>query len=271
MSALPWQDPLALARPVARRGEPMVLLYSGLHTPDSGRYSYLATNPEQIVQGAMFQLPAARPVLGWLGYGLRHTLESLPPDAPGPLTLPDSWWMQPRSVLRFDHEQQRIDCEHGDRPALPTARPAPLEPAPAIAELHSNFSKAAYLRMIERTLEQIHAGNFYQANMTRKFYGRFAESPDPFALFARLCERSPAPYSAYIQYKDTAVISSSPERFIRMDASGHVTAQPIKGSAPRGATPAADDALRDALYESAKDRAENLMIVDLMRNDLARA
>lgn len=276
MSALPWQHPLDVARPLARRGEPLALLYSGLRTPDSGRYSYLATDPAAVTTGSDFRLPAARPLVGWLGYGLRQALESLPPDAPGPLTLPDSWWMQPDTFLRFDHEAHTITPEpgmpeQGTPEALPAEPAAPAYAAPPIAELASNFSKTRYLHTIERTLEQIHAGNFYQANITRKFYGRFTQTPDAFALFTQLCAVSPAPYSAFIQYDDTAVISSSPERFLHIDANGRVTAQPIKGSAPRGSNTAEDEALREALYHSAKDRAENLMIVDLMRHDLARA
>jgi para-aminobenzoate synthetase component 1 len=91
-----------------------------------------------------------------------------------------------------------------------------------------------------------------------------------FSLFCRLCSVSPAPYSAFLKYEDKAVISSSPECFIHIQADGLVEMRPIKGSAARGLSEEEDKKIADKLYNSTKDRAENLMIVDLCRNDLSR-
>jgi len=93
---------------------------------------------------------------------------------------------------------------------------------------------------------------------------------DPFALYCELRELNPAPFAAYLELPEAAILSSSPERFLRLDASGHVESRPIKGTRPRGATPDEDRRLEDELRGSEKDRAENLMIVDLVRNDLGR-
>lgn len=284
-----WISPLDMARTI--NAPQWVLLYSGTKSRHSGRYSFLALEPEAIVENSTHftdnrQLATGN-WLGWLGYGLRHATESLPADAPGPITLPDLWMMKPKQVIRFDHERQEITDSHSPHPTpLPkgegsvgfaAARKAPSpwgegwgEGQAAITTLSSNMTKAEYLSIVEKTIEQIHAGAFYQANITRKFYGRFTHPPDGFALFERLCEISPAPYSAYIRDGDRHIISSSPECFLRISADGKITAQPIKGSAPRGESPEADATLHDALKASPKDRAENLMIVDLMRNDLSR-
>jgi aminodeoxychorismate synthase component I len=265
MRSLPWQSPLTVARSIT--SSEMVLLYSSMQTPDSGRYSYLAADAEEVFEGPEFDIPSGR-VFGWLGYGLRYALESLPADSPAPITLPDKWLIRPKNLCRFDHEKQELAATG----TLPEIREQTTDSSsPTIVELSSNFTKAEYLRSVEHTLEQIGQGSFYQANITRKFYGRFDRAPDSFALFERLCAISPAPYSAFIRRGNTSILSSSPERFLNITADGWVTAQPIKGSAPRGATPQEDEAIRNALYHSSKDRAENLMIVDLMRNDLSRA
>jgi anthranilate/para-aminobenzoate synthase component I len=143
-------------------------------------------------------------------------------------------------------------------------------PVPGIESLHSNMSRAEYLAHAGAIIARIHAGDLYQANLTRKFGGTFAAAPDGFSLFCRLCELSPGAYSAYLRCGDTHIISSSPELFLSIDAAGRMLSEPIKGSAPRGASQSADLALRRSLEESGKDRAENLMIVDLMRHDFSR-
>ncbi|TAE83626.1 MAG: anthranilate synthase component I family protein, partial [Alphaproteobacteria bacterium] len=112
----------------------------------------------------------------------------------------------------------------------------------------------------------IAAGSFYQVNLTRKESGQWHEPLTPlhaWALFTRLCARSPAPYSAFISHKDSYILSSSPELFVELDAHGHISSRPIKGTLGR------EHASED-LHRSEKNRAENLMIVDLVRHDLAQ-
>ena len=125
------------------------------------------------------------------------------------------------------------------------------------------MDKARYIESVEQTLEQIAAGEFYQANITRKFYGEFSEPPEPFAVFEKLCETSPGTYSAYLKFDGKHILSSSPECFLTLGQDGKVESRPIKGTAPRSSDP-------QTLAHSIKDRAENLMIVDLMRNDLSQ-
>ena len=134
--------------------------------------------------------------------------------------------------------------------------------------LRSSFTHAAYLDVVARVREYIFAGDIFQANLSQRFEAPLDEPP--WALYRRLRTRNAAPFAAYLDFPEGVVVGASPERFLRVDAGGHVETRPIKGTRPRGVGPEHDAALGQALTESAKDRAENLMIVDLLRNDLSR-
>jgi para-aminobenzoate synthetase component 1 len=135
-------------------------------------------------------------------------------------------------------------------------------------ELRSSFTRSGYLDAVRRVRDYIFAGDIFQANLSQRFEAPLHESP--WAFYARLRSRNPAPFAAFLETPDASVISASPERFLHVDRHGFVETRPIKGTRPRGVGPEHDAALGQALAESAKDRAENLMIVDLMRNDLSR-
>ncbi len=212
---------------------------------------------------------------GYLGYGLKNSLEKLAADRPNWLALPNLCLMRFHTVYRFDHDERRVDFWSdvpGTKPLMPMSQSdiaAPTVMSPAL----QYDTRTAYLSKAAEIIERIHAGDLYQANLTRKFTGEFSQPPDAFGLFRRLCEASPAPYSAFLKLGDTQILSSSPELFLHIDAAGQVRTRPIKGTAAAiykdaGAGPTNR---ADALAASAKDRAENLMIVDLMRNDFSRA
>jgi para-aminobenzoate synthetase component 1 len=117
--------------------------------------------------------------------------------------------------------------------------------------------------------EYIVAGDIFQANLSQRFQAPLREPP--FDLYRRLRRWNPAPFAAYLGFDRLEIMSASPERFLRLDENRrHVETRPIKGTRPRGLGPMHDAALGRALAESAKDRAENVMIVDLLRNDLSR-
>ena len=139
--------------------------------------------------------------------------------------------------------------------------------------LHGDFKPdidaATYRGAIERIHEYIRAGDCYQVNYTQRFQSRY--SGDPWGAYCALRRACPTPFSGYMNLGgDNAILSLSPERFMRLE-NGRIEARPIKGTRPRGATAEADLANADQLCNSAKDRAENLMIVDLLRNDIGRA
>ncbi len=139
---------------------------------------------------------------------------------------------------------------------------------PLPRNLSCTFEPAEYAKRVAELIEEIAAGNVYEANLTQRMALPF--SGDSWALYLALRRESPAPFAAYLALTDGAILSSSPERFLHLRETGEVESRPIKGTRPRGSTPETDAALAAELAHSAKDRAENLMIVDLVRNDLGR-
>jgi len=161
-------------------------------------------------------------------------------------------------------------------PAVAVSRPVPAPTYPVVGVEHaeriglrSTFTHRGYLDAVARVRDYIIAGDIFQANLSQRFH---APAPaDLFDLYGRLRRRNPAPFAAYLDFDEVCVLSASPERFLLLDEDGrHVETRPIKGTRPRGLGPMHDAALGRALSESDKDRAENVMIVDLLRNDLSR-
>jgi para-aminobenzoate synthetase component 1 len=132
-----------------------------------------------------------------------------------------------------------------------------------------DLAQAQFKSAIGRTIDYIEAGDIYQANITQRFRAKLPGAFDRLALYEALRSRNPATFAAYVDFGDTALLSSSPERFLKLEGR-QVETRPIKGTRPRGRSPAEDSALAAELLASAKDRAENLMIVDLLRNDISR-
>lgn len=161
---------------------------------------------------------------------------------------------------------------------VPRAGDAGAEPAPApvvdmadpraAAVLRLRHDQAAYLKRIDECLEEIRRGESYEVCLTNMV--SVALPVDPLRVYAQLRRISPVPYAAMLEFPDVTVLSASPERFLTVGADRVAESKPIKGTRPRGATPDEDEALRRDLRDSDKDRAENLMIVDLVRNDLNR-
>lgn len=277
--SLPWSEPLALAAAV--REPCWVLLYSGTRTSYSGRYSYLACQLAEKISADNFSVLKDKlgdnsalfdnAWFGLLGYGLKNSLEQLPQDEANWLTLPALVMMRFHTIYQFDHETKTLTCWTDSKEIPYTQADAHMHsPLPRVTSLNSPMSETEYLQNAGTVLEHIKRGDLYQANLTRKFIGEFETAPDYFSVFRELCKVSPAPYSAFFRLDDTYILSSSPELFLRADNKGHVETRPIKGTAPRYSDAARDAQSLQALANSSKDKAENLMITDLMRNDLAR-
>ena len=142
----------------------------------------------------------------------------------------------------------------------------PSEPDPATARVR--HSSSDYIALIERAQHHIEIGDVYQVCLTNEI--TVEGSRDPLAVFLRLRQSNPAPYSAFIKFGDQVLVSSSPEQFIRVSVDGLVSSKPIKGTRPRGESADQDAAIAAELQQDKKERAENLMIVDLMRNDIGK-
>jgi para-aminobenzoate synthetase component 1 len=261
-------------------------------------------NIEKIVELPPFQGGAA----GLFGYDLCHHIERLPRPSRDEFETPDlavgfyDWvvafdhlqrraWIistglpetepkrrQHRARQRLRAVQRRLTEAAGPNGAatgterlversLTVAAPFDLFPLARFQGVFSNFDRAGYLAAARRAIEYVHAGDCFQVNLSQRLLYR-ATIP-PLELYGRLRQRNPAPFAAYFDLGDFAIASASPERFLRVEA-GRVETRPIKGTRPRGSTPEEDARQRDELLRSAKDRAENVMIIDLLRNDLGR-
>lgn len=230
---------------------------------------------------------------GFFGYGLGRTLERLPPEeAPYAVDdqhLPDMALGFYDTVLAFDMIGRRAfivstglpESEAARQSARAEARiaeiaararaatPAMPRPAGMPGSVSSNFSRDAYEQAVARVIEYIHAGDIFQANLSQRFETELGSGDTPYALYLRLRDASPAPFASFFNFGEGTIVSSSPERFLSC-RNGIVETKPIKGTRPRGSTPDEDTQLAAALLASEKDRAENVMIVDLLRNDLSR-
>jgi para-aminobenzoate synthetase component 1 len=245
---------------------------------------------------------------GYIGYEFGRTLEPMPESRYDDLGLPDlvlgiydwviAWdhaanraWLvstgipEERVDLRLVHAQRRRDAVlaslRGQRSAFESAWvdwPPGRVTAPSyqveepslsgISGLRSSFTRDAYMNAVGTVREYILAGDIFQANLSQRFEAPLTEAPWP--LYKRLRTRNSAPFAAFLDFPEAAILSASPERFLRVAPDGWVETRPIKGTRPRGLGPEHDAHLGRELVESEKDQAENLMIVDLMRNDLSR-
>ena len=174
------------------------------------------------------------------------------------------------AAARADAARQEISMWQQRLTGVPhqTLPPPPAAPALA-APPHSNFSKAAYCQAVADLVEHILDGDIFQANLAQCYDARLGADDTALAYYRRLRRAGPAPFSAFLQLGARALASASPERFLSVDK-GRVETRPIKGTQKRGRDAAEDAAIAAALTASAKDRAENVMIVDLLRNDLAK-
>ena len=223
-------------------------------------------------------------LVGYLAYDLGHALERLPTIAADDQGLPllrlalHDWvlawdrrtgaaWIGGRAVDGDAATLDRRIAAIVDRLRQPVSAAAPSEPA--ALTFTSSLSRGAYLAGVESVRASIAHGDIYQANLTRRLAAPFDAEPWP--LYRRLRTGDPSLYAAYLDLGGRrAILSASPEPFLAVDQNGHVTTDPIKGTRPRGRTREQDRELACELLASDKDRAENVMIVDVLRNDLGR-
>jgi para-aminobenzoate synthetase component 1 len=257
----------------------------------------LEADPWQMLRGllhaartrAQAGLPAAGLAVGYLSYDLNRTLERLSPPPGGGLGLPEIYLAFYDAAAVYDRrsgEAVLVGSDAGaesapgrpnggarraitslrrklDGVAAPNARPAPR----LLRELTSPLPREDYARRVVEALEAIGRGEIYEVNLSHRLEGVLRG--DPIETFRALARRHPEPFSAYLDLGTHQIVCHSPERFVLFD--GRVaTSCPIKGTAPRGFTPMDDAYLALVLAGSAKNRAENVMIVDLVRNDLGR-
>lgn len=230
--------------------------------------------------------------VGYLGYDLCHHLERLQQYPPDDLQFPDLALGFYDVVLAFDHHQQQAMIISS---GLPETEPV-LQAARAqkraydllekmkvkekisnhinlvklsLNKITSNFTQTNYEQAVEQVRDYIEAGDIYEANISQRFTTILPAHAEPYQLYQQLRRINPAPFAAYMHFADTVIASASPERFLKL-AEGVVESRPIKGTCKRSSDLAEDASLAQALLCSEKDRCENIMIVDLLRNDLSK-
>ncbi|QOZ36562.1 aminodeoxychorismate synthase component I [Bradyrhizobium sp. CCBAU 53421] len=226
---------------------------------------------------------------GFLAYDLNRTLERVPSPSNFGLRLPQSMLHFYDVVVSFDHREGRCWIvstgwpeqdptrrterarRRADEFAALLAKPkSPRIIIPSTAGAwHCNFSRQRFMAAVQRVIDLIMAGDIFQANIAQRFSARVSPLFDPLTFYCQLRSLNPAPFAALLRYGKLTIASSSPERFLRLDGR-QVETRPIKGTIARAADSAEDARRAKLLLASEKDRAENIMIVDLLRNDLSR-
>lgn len=253
------------------------------------RMTTIETDPLQIVQciinryrfsSGNYPLPLCAGLMGYLSYDLKDCIEELPRTSIDDLHLPHLYMVAPSIILVEDLLEKKktifVSSVGGDAlqrkdhflDTINTAIPeTKISTSVNQLPMSSCFEPEEYMRAIEDIRDYIVRGHVYQVNMSQRFETSF--HGDPFALFASMFNRNPAPFFAYINAGDHHIVSTSPERFIELRGR-YVETRPIKGTRPRGKTPEDDLKNRSDLATSRKDDAELSMIVDLLRNDIGK-
>lgn len=288
---LTWHEPVAVAQLLAAlHGEEGLIWLDGDGSA-LGRWVTLAAGPRQTLccRGRPGEAGAQNPFTmlraldpghwtGWLSYEAAAWTEPGNPWASDPLAT--LWIARHDPVLRFDLQTHQLWIEGTDETtiaALATALEQPLEARSTqptsipLSSWHHHSDRQAFAAGVQRIRELIAAGDLFQANLTACCSTAWPKPGTALGLFERLREACPAPFAGLvIADQQEALLSTSPERFLQVNAEGRVQTRPIKGTRPRNSDPERDADLAAELVCSSKDRAENVMIVDLLRNDLGR-
>ena len=245
---------------------------------------------EYKMESGELPVPFTGGAVGYFSYDLCHFIEKLPKKAIDDLNLPECYLGFYDAIVAFDHLQhktyiistgfpesgaekrrRRAEVRLNElRNAVVLAPPPVVTSAEKIGEgikLKANFSHEGYLEAVTKAREYIGAGDIFQVNLSQRLEVNL--SVTPFELYKRLRRINPAPFAGYLNFEGVEIVGASPERFLKLKGD-LVETRPIKGTKPRGKTTEEDRELAESLLKSAKDRAENIMIVDLERNDIGR-
>lgn len=278
---LVWRDPVSVAAGLRELDGALALISDG---GALGRRSYVAACPDHVRVGPFDDLKSFRdPALtNSVVALLAYDAGARPATGDRPSAWPDLMLARYPAVLVFDHQTRTVTAVGQGDDAAAAMNAADLAetwlakaeasatPSPPALRLDAETPAEAYRSAVSDVVERIGRGELFQANIARAWSGRLRDDAHPFDVLVRLSERSAA-YGAYWRLGDRAIVSNSPEMFLTFDPdTRRVETRPIKGTRPRHADRGRDADLAAELASSAKDRAENLMIVDLMRNDLSR-
>jgi para-aminobenzoate synthetase component 1 len=284
-------DLVPLVRYLADRGN-VILLESQSSDHPWSRKSYLAALPEAeivarddhitITQNGHERHETGNPwewlhtfraeqegwLVGYLGYDLKNHIEDLHSQNPDPISAPDLFFMNPGLLIEIDAASNTIDVIQGKIPhECEYSQYHEGNSNFVLDDFYPVVPRDDYLDRIDQIQQGIFEGTYYEVNLSHQMKGVF--EGDTLALYQRMKKIGPVPFGAYMKLADLTICCQSPERFLAKEGAT-VFSQPIKGTARRGSNLDEDKVIKNQLSSSAKERAENLMIVDLVRNDLSR-
>ncbi len=213
-------------------------------------------------------------LFGYLSYDLKNKTEKLSSKNPDYIQLPEMHFFQPAYLVKiFSNQIEISSCKESPTELWKTIQtipntPLPYSPTIDPTQIKSRISKANYLKTIIKIKDHLLRGDIYEMNFCQEFYVD-AIKLNPASLFAKFNKISQAPFSAFYRLNDKYLLCASPERFLKKEGQ-QLISQPIKGTIKRGKTTSENKKLTQQLLHSKKDRSENVMIVDLVRNDLSR-
>lgn len=246
----------------------------------------------QLSSSSTADIPFMAGLVGYFGYEMQKYVESVPTHRNDPVKAPEAMWMFVDQILIFDHLEQKAylsrmitdagQVEQSERQmdeiidylfrASQTPLAEPVLTSVHVQEYEQLFQQRetlpTFVEKMNKIKDYIARGDIYQACFTHQITAPF--KTDPFELYRILRRVNPAPFSCYIQMEGISILSTSPERFLKLDQHRMLESRPIKGTRPRSSEGKADQMLMQDLQTSMKDRAENVMIVDLVRNDLGK-
>ncbi|TYP95281.1 para-aminobenzoate synthetase component 1 [Fodinibius salinus] len=271
---------------------PVVLLESQLKSHSWAQKSYLAAQPKAVIKARDDQIKISTEgqskqwegnpwqalrdfrekyddwMFGYFGYDLKNHLEDISSTNADDVQAPDLFFMVPDLLLSVNHQTNQIEVLRG---SISEEELKDIDPNSAgncqIGDLEPQVSKSEYISRIKDAKFHIAKGNCYEVNISHQLQGCFGGSS--LSLYSKMKEAGAVPFGSYLQTDDLSICCQSPERFIRKE-DDHIFSQPIKGTSPRGVTKEEDQMLREQLVTSQKEQAENVMIVDLVRNDLSK-
>jgi len=209
---------------------------------------------------------------GHLGYDLKNEMGSASSSHPDQVNFPDLFFFQPQIILRFDKDHMTIESEMDEEKIfheildVKNSVEDSSEPGPLV--IHNRVEKEEYISIIKKLQQHILRGDCYEINFCQEFFSPNV-TIDPLLVYKKLSAVSPNPFSAFYKIEDKYLVCASPERFLAKRGSS-IISQPIKGTSKRIQDKVEDEISRNELHQSSKDRSENVMVVDLMRNDLSK-
>lgn len=239
-----------------------------LNSNENGKTNLLAVSDSDNCAANSWQF-------GFVGYDYKNELEKLNSSHFDGIAFPDKYFFTPE--LLFKIKEQEVDVSYNTTYYSETEINTILNKIQKISindtldfqvNIKARIEKEAYIKNVKALKEHIKIGAIYEVNYCQEFYAEQTEI-NPIALYFKLNEKSPTPFSCFLKQEDKYLLSASPERFIQKKGT-KISSQPIKGTIKRGATKQEDEQLKQELFHDKKERSENIMIVDLVRNDLSK-